>query len=492
LAATYNNIGVVYSEQNQYKLALENLNKALQLRIEANDISGRINTLNELGNLFEKNKAIDKCYKTIDEAYNLAVTAKDQYYTGLCGRKLGSMLIARGQTERGLMLLEQAVKIGQELNNAELNKNAHLSLFEYYNSRNDFARALEHFQQYSKISENVQTAQNSLKMQSLQQSLELERNANELRKAENEVKLLRQEKEKQQNQIMLQRILLGVSLLIIVLIIIIGFMGYGRYKIKRKHNQLLQEQNQRIEEANSELKKREEELIQLNATKDKFFTVIAHDIRNPLNTLLNLSHIIIEKSSELKAEEVLNFNQMIHDSASNLNTLLENLLNWAKSNTNKMRLHQVPLKLKPAVNGVILIHKITAHNKHITLTNNVPDDIEVYADQHMLTSILRNLISNAIKFTPEGGEITILAKDTYWTVDITVTDTGQGISSENIKKLFRLDHHFSTLGTLNEAGTGLGLILVKEFAEKNNGKISVSSEQGKGSSFTVTLPTGKD
>ena len=314
---------------------------------------------------------------------------------------------------------------------------------------------------------------------------------NEIRNIENEVKLLRQSNDIQELKLTKQKYF-SVSLLIVVFFALIsGALFYSRYKIKKKHNKLLEQQYAAIEEANERLKISEANLVKLNATKDRYFMVIAHDIKNPLSSLLNLSQIIIEKFENLKGEQVQEFNKMIYESATNLYNLLENLLSWARSNTNRIRFNPLPMKLSPVVNNIILLNKLSASNKNITFTGDIPEDIEVYADLQMLTSILRNLVSNALKFTPEGGSVTIKARDRYSLIEISVTDTGMGISTNDAEKLFRIDTHFTTQGTGNESGTGLGLLLVKEFVEKNKGKITFSSEPGKGSTFTFTIPTGK-
>jgi signal transduction histidine kinase len=259
------------------------------------------------------------------------------------------------------------------------------------------------------------------------------------------------------------------------------------YFLKRKTNNALKDQYALLKETNAQLVARENELKKLNNTKDKYFSIIAHDIKNPLSALMNLSHIIIEKFDTLTDDKIQEFNKMIHESANNLHTLLENLLYWARANTNKIKYNPENIKLKTVINNIFLINKLSAIQKNIQLVDNT-DNYEVYADLQMLTSIMRNLVSNAIKFTREGGKIEITGSNQGRTIDISIADNGVGMSEEDIDKLFRLDTHFSGRGTNNEAGTGLGLILVKEFVEKNQGKISVWSEPGKGSIFTFSIP----
>jgi signal transduction histidine kinase/uncharacterized protein HemY len=492
IASSYNSLGNIFIEIGQTDKAIENFLKALEIRRKINDITGQLITLNDLGNIYEKLKKTDKSQTSYLAAYQLAVASNNLFYQALCGRKLAEIKINTNQLAEAEKMLVQSEALSIKLKNAELIKNVHYAWYLLFQQKKIYQTALEHFVKYSNLNDSILSAQNSQRMRSIQQNLELEKNAVDLRKAESEVQNLLQEKEIQSAKLERQKFLMIILIIILVLFIAIGLAIYNRYQIKKKMNVQLKEQNEQIEKANEQLKQKETELTALNATKDKFFTVVAHDLRNPLASLLNFSYLIVEKSDTLDTEQLKHFNQMVHESASNLNNLLENLLNWARSNTNKMRFYPLPQKLKPVVNSILLLNKITAENKKIKLVNTITDDIEVYADQQMLTSVIRNLVSNALKFTPEGGTITISAKDGFRDVEISVADTGKGISPEHLANLFRMDSHHSTPGTDNEVGTGLGLILVKEFVEKNQGKITAKSTVNEGSTFTFTLPTGKD
>jgi signal transduction histidine kinase/Tfp pilus assembly protein PilF len=491
IAASLNNLGNVYSELNQTAKATSLLTEALQIRNEIKDAGGQIATLNDLGNLYEKSNNNPKAKASFEEAYKLANATNNSYYIGLCSRKLAEGLLDLHQTQKAFDLLEISYRAGVKINNAELRKNALFSLSQYYKKSGDFEKALDHFQHYAAIQDSQQLALSTRKMLGIQQNLELVKKNNELKSIESEVTLLRQEKAIQAMDLQRKNLLLIFLALVLIFALIVGILIHNRSQIQKKSHALLTQQYALVEEANERLRNSEEELTKLNASKDKFFAVIAHDIKNPLSGLLNLSQIIIEKFDTLKAEEIQSFNLMIHESASNLFNLLENLLNWARANTNKMRFSPLPMKLLPVVNTILVLNKLSASSKKIEIRSEVPDDIEVYADLNMLTSILRNLLSNAIKFTSEGGLVIIKAVDKYRMIEISVTDNGIGLVTSDIEKLFRLDKHFTTPGTGNETGSGLGLILVKEFVEKNKGKVTVTSEPAKGSTFTFTLPTGR-
>lgn len=231
-----------------------------------------------------------------------------------------------------------------------------------------------------------------------------------------------------------------------------------------------------------------EELKALNATKDKFFSIIAHDLKNPLNVITGYSESLEEMKSTFPEERARKAVSRIYKSAINLNKLLENLLEWSRMQIGKKEFVPRELKLNYVINDNIVLLSGMANSKAIELTSDVEEDLSVIADHNMLKTVLRNLITNALKFTPRGGKVKISAKDRGDCIEVSVMDTGIGISQENQKKLFRIDAPYVTAGTEQEIGTGLGLVLCRDFIKKHRGKIWVESEIDKGSIFTFTLP----
>ncbi|HEY5534932.1 MAG TPA: PAS domain S-box protein [Ignavibacteria bacterium] len=243
--------------------------------------------------------------------------------------------------------------------------------------------------------------------------------------------------------------------------------------------------------AEEQMKKYTAELKELNATKDKFFSIIAHDLRNPLHGILAFAKMLSTEYHTLSRLDIQHSAEIIHRVASEAHSLLENLLEWAQSQTGKIPFHPEKLYLNYIINKQIEICKPSAIKKNISFNFEAGDDIMIYTDENMIKTILRNLISNAIKFTNINGSVIVKAvrKDGY--AEISVIDNGIGIPSRDLPKLFNLENHYTVKGTENEPGTGLGLILCKEFVEKNGGEIKVSSEENKGSNFTFTIPVFK-
>jgi two-component system sensor histidine kinase/response regulator len=260
-----------------------------------------------------------------------------------------------------------------------------------------------------------------------------------------------------------------------------------RKQLQEQNSQLQQEILER-KQVEATLRESEQQLRELNASKDKFFTIIAHDLKGPLSSLKDLSQLA-EKNFNTKNPDILKDIILLQRTTTeNLFKLLENLLTWSRIQRGMLAYEpqQIPL-------GILIAHNIDlftamADQKQLTLNNSMPEGIGVYADLNMVDTVIRNLISNAIKFTYPGGRIDISARYDERDVEIAVTDTGMGIDPEHLPKLFRIETKYKRLGTAHETGTGLGLILCKELIEKNHGRIWAESEVKQGSVFRFILP----
>lgn len=242
-------------------------------------------------------------------------------------------------------------------------------------------------------------------------------------------------------------------------------------------------------------KKFEEQLIQyteelklLNASKDKFFSIISHDLRSPFNSLLGLTEYISQSYDEMTPQDIKSSIASIYNSSRQVYALILNLLEWSMIQSGRIKVDKSIINLKELGNEIKDLYEQAANQKRLELTINISEEIFVYADKYMIDTIIRNFVSNSIKFTNPGGKITVKGIINGDNAEVSVTDTGVGISAENQKNLFRIDEQFRREGTENEKGTGLGLILCKEFIEKNNGVLWVESQEGKGSRFSFTLP----
>jgi len=241
----------------------------------------------------------------------------------------------------------------------------------------------------------------------------------------------------------------------------------------------------------SKLKESEKSLKEMNASKDRLFSIIAHDLKSPFTALLGFSEMMAVEAETLTKEEVKAYSENIFNVAKNVHNLLENLLHWSRFQTGRFTYKPEEFKLNAVINDVINLFSNNAKSKGISLINLTPKEYTAFGDMGMLQSTLRNLVSNSIKFTNENGKISIKVDEEGDLLRISVKDNGIGIGKSNIPKLFQIDIQYTTNGTSNEKGTGLGLLLSKEMVEKNGGTMLVESTKGKGSMFSFTIPRYK-
>lgn len=308
-----------------------------------------------------------------------------------------------------------------------------------------------------------------------------------------------------------------------------GFLTLGNYssvnpsiwaQVYRKQNELLivggvnatqlLDQNKIMHQLNSEISNLQRELIrekitlqntlrqlnqtndtlkELNISKDRFISILAHDLKSPFNGILGFLSLLTEDIHKYSIDEVEKIIKLINTSANNTYNLLEEILTWARAQSGKTPFNPQKHNISTICETIFDNLNLTAATKNITIDYSTLKDTHIYADKDMIHAVLRNLVSNAIKFTNYGGTINIYAKQHNSTIEITVSDTGIGIPPNTTSKLFDASHKISTNGTANEKGTGLGLLLCKEFVEKHDGKIWVKSSVGKGSDFKFTVPS---
>lgn len=270
--------------------------------------------------------------------------------------------------------------------------------------------------------------------------------------------------------------IMGSVIALIVLISVISVISFFIIK-----NRMIHQMNIMMETENS--------LRKTNTTKDKLFSIIGHDLRSPFNGILGASELLLGNLREYSlSEEAEGLLQIINSSAINALTLLDNLLNWAKSQTGLITVNPEKTKVSSIIREVLHVSDTRARLKNIRLIYHPQEDIEINTDKNLLEIILLNLVSNAIKFTRVQGEVTVSANRSPGRIEISVADNGIGIGEEELKKIFDSNLQYTSRGTADEKGSGIGLILCKEFVELLGGSIWVNSEQGKGSNFVFTLP----
>jgi len=273
--------------------------------------------------------------------------------------------------------------------------------------------------------------------------------------------------------------------------LVIAPIGFSFWRIRLLHNQR-EKLEEQVAERTTEIQSKNELLKDLNSTKDKLFSVISHDLRSPFNAILGFEDLLVNNYDEFSETERKDMIRQVHTTTNQVYSLVENLLNWAKIQNRSIQHHPIAFNLKEVIDDISELYQNIALAKGITVDHQIPEGLVPFADIHLMETILRNLISNAIKFTPTGGSILIIASQRNSTIEISVTDSGIGMTREQIVTLFNLETTQPKYGTNGEKGSGLGLVLCKEFVEKNGGTITVESQPGKGSTFGFTIPAAKD
>lgn len=462
---SYEQIGNLYLKQNNYTKANEYFLQSLNLYKELNNMAGEASTRFQLGNigaaLHQNNQAIQQYQISLalSKRLNMLPLQAANY------NALAKTYEEQGEFEQAIQQAKQAQRIAQ-------NSNLKIELEMAYETLSRLYKVTEKPQQaktFESLSKNIKDSlynDSTLKqLADLQLRYESEKSKQQLLLQEKEQTILSSEllREKQKQNMFLS----------LLSVLIIGFTVVGYLFIRN------QKQTKR-------LKEQKEELGQLNQVKDRFFSIISHDLRNNLTTM-KLYFDLISNPDYKPDEDAKEFSKQISSSVENTIDLLENLLVWAQAQIKGIDVKPQTLDVHALVVDNIALLGGSAHQKGIELINET-SSFTIWADEDMMNLVIRNLISNAIKFTQHGGKVTVRAYQAEGKINIEVIDTGVGISSEVLEHLFTKNANPSTLGTANEKGTGLGLLLCKEFVEKNNGNISVTSVPTKGSTFTIQLP----
>jgi len=538
LAKALNNLGIIYFSLGRYEDALKHYNEALLIEIETNNLLGQAINYNSIAEIYQRKEEFERAI----ELYNISIEVNIQNNSllgvAICNNDLGYTYFLMGEYKTAKEYYTLAYNYFKDkkkyrelaynqlkMGNLSHKTKSYSEAIRYYTEcerlvTNYRFRSIEHncYLGFSETYEKL--AYFSLSLQYSKKALEVYKMINkeeyskisaeleakyQIKSIKHKNKLLVEKDRIKENIIVRQRITGGLIILIIVsLIVIIILIHLSRKKIN-KHKELLEKKNfeilshneeiisqkEQINKQNNELNSQKNELEDVNASKDLFFSIIAHDLRNPFNAFLSLSEIILESYETLEDEEIIEMVGLINESAENAYRLLENLLIWAKSQKGALETKPETFSMDYICEEVLEDVKMRAINKNIDLDCNNELNTMVFADKNMIMTIIRNLLSNAIKFTPSGGKVKISTKKTDNKVEVSISDTGIGISPESIELIFDIDKKFTRKGTNNEGGSGLGLILCKDFIEKNNGTISIKSEVNLGSTFTITIPSAE-
>lgn len=471
LAAALSNIGLAYIEKKDYQSAEKFFFEAESILKETQMVNYLANTYLSIANLYFAKEDYKKSLDYSLKAHQIFTKIKDSL-TGVWN------MIGRNYTKlKKFSEAKNYLSIGERLykerNYKSLLLQSYFGLAEYYEAKNDWKSAFYYKSLYSKAKEEIYEEEQNEKISNLLAFFEINAKQQEVDLLKKDVELNKLQLKKNENEIFI----------IVITAILLALLLAGSvflYSMKSRNKKA-------IEEKNIQLEKALEELREINQTKDKFFSIIAHDIKNPIASVKQVTELLTNDFIEISEEEKKEFMDSLHTSSINLLNLLDNLLTWARSQTGKLNPKKTELSVKSILREQIEIIRPAAEDKEIDIIVNV-DDFKSYGDYNMISTVIRNLLSNAVKFTRNKGRVEINTEVSNGFGNLSIKDNGVGISQEMMDKLFRLGKNRSTLGTNKEEGTGLGLILCREFVEKNGGKINVESTIGEGSTFSFSLP----
>lgn len=474
IAAELNMMGQIYAFQNNYKTAILYYKRALEQNKKNKNTYGTTISLYNIGNSEYELKNYTTAIEYFKESLILSEKINDQIGVLLAYKSIGLTHKKLNKFNSALDYYKKSLDLAIVLDLKEEKLDIYNSYAELYGTIGNHYKSVDYLEKFIALKDSIYNENSSKQIAEMQTKYDSEKKEkeNELLRKNNEIQNL--EIAKQTN---LRNSFIGVSILVILMI----FILLNRFIIKKKANQLLILKNEVISNQRDELK-------EINSTKDKFFSIISHDLRSPFNVILGFTNLLVEEYNNLDDTQIRKIISSLNSSSQSAFELLANLLTWAQTQTRGIEINKEQLNLKKLVESSIAPYALNASVKNIKIVINVPSESMLSIDKNTSITFIGNLVNNAIKFTPEGGTITIRYHENADNIELHIIDTGVGMTSEIIGKLFKIEESISTRGTNNEKGTGLGLILCKEFINKNGGDISVISEVGKGSEFIITLP----
>lgn len=481
IAYNYNLNGTIYQKKNEWDMALSSFKLSLELRLKNKDISGAASSFINIGDCFLELQQPDSAYHYFKKGIAFYDMAGFSNY-GKSYLSLGKYYLSKHNYTEALKYLNVAIERARQMKSPDNIQKAYEVIHSIYYNQKDYKKAYDFQLLARNIGDTLHKSDYIRKITTLELNYAFEQ---QVRKKELEDL---KNKASYESRLYKQKIILYGLIFTLLSISVITFFIYRNLKYVSKTNLLLKEYNEEISKQKIAIQSQNEQLHDLNATKDKFFNIIAHDLKNPFNGILGISDHIVNSWRETSYEEAIAMITMIRDSSQNAFNLLENLLEWSRAQTGRIDFNPEQFLLLDLAEEVTGLMNHLSQQKNIPVKCSIDPDFQIFADKNMIHTVMRNLISNAIKFTEPDGEIEILAGLVDKEVRITVKDTGIGISSKNIEKLFKISEKVASLGTKNEKGTGLGLLLCKEFIDKHEGKIWVESELAKGSRFIFTIP----
>ncbi len=461
------NIGRAQMLREENYEALENFNKALELRTDIDQVSGKAVCYKYIADIYLE--LGDNALALENYRHSLEVVDKnmDKDLYANIHTMLAKAYFLNGNYDLATANAEKSMKIASDVGAKLIIRDNYQILSDIDLKTGKYKSAAKHLERIINYNDTLFNQQLSEKMFNLEYRFEKQRK-------QAEIDLLN--KDKQINELELRRARTYNSALLIILALITALFVFVSISLKhrREHNKLLEKQKK--------------ELDNINKTKDKMFLIIGHDLRGPIGNLKSLIEMLLEDEEIASNKSLLETFSIFMKSVQSVSDLLENLLLWAKSQRNEISFSPENISINTIINRNLQLFRTIADHKGIKLNARMADNYDVFADKNMLMTVVRNIISNSIKYTPTGGSINIAIEHDNQYNKVIIKDTGVGFDEETAHKILDTKNFYTTSGTNNEVGSGLGLLLSKEFVEMNGGKIWAESTPGMGATFYFTVP----
>ncbi|MBT7994414.1 MAG: tetratricopeptide repeat-containing sensor histidine kinase [Bacteroidetes bacterium] len=461
--SSLNNIGSIYDKQHKDSLALVYYFKSTYLSESVGDSWSGAYAIGNIGSVYNrmgmKDSAIYYCLKSL----RFFRKFKDKNGIAKALLTLANVHFENSDLDSTFYYLEEGYSIAKEIHDMDLMLSYNKLYSDYYILFNNYEKAYFYHKAYTETKDSIYAEKTKNKITDYQIEIETAQI-----QAEKEIQELRARKSLTQR---------NFSILISFLVLLLAILFFSRYTLKKRTNTLLEQKNVELQNANN--------------TKDKFFAIVSHDLKNQLTAFQNISSVLAENFKTIAEEKKHHLILRINTASNTLYGVLENLLTWSSSQLQGVDYKPFVLSIKSVCENTIKELRLNAERKKITFSCEISDNLEAFADENMLRTVIRNLTNNAVKFSPEDSNIELKAELQNEMVFISVIDHGIGLSKSDVEKLFRIDVNHKEIGSGKDKGSGLGLVITKEFVEKMGGQIFIESELGKGSSFSFSIPAKK-
>lgn len=492
IAKYYLKIGVIYYLKENYNKSLEFYKQALNFVGNSNDdtnLKGKSIIYNNMALNYKSLGSVEKSLEMINKSediINKIGLDSYEFYTLTSFSEIYSKLNKFNESEKYLL---KAIELAKKEENSNDEKNAIYLLYNLYKKFNKYEMALVTYQNYKNMSDSLINLEMTDRLVEFQTVYEMEKRNQENEALKTANRLQREKAELERQSFILTSLF---SLLVIVVLMVLFYFRKRATNVLVLSNITIEGQNARLLELNENLRKSESTLRHSNTTKDKFISIIAHDLKNPMHSIGFSADLMINYYHNLDDDKKLVHLKGIYKTSNHAYDLLENLLHWARAQSKAISYEPNNINISEVIKDVVDLSFNSADNKNVSILNNVTKSYDVYVDRNMIETVIRNLLSNSIKFSNENGKIEISLFVIKEYAIIEVNDNGIGIPENIIDKLFKIEEQISTPGTMKESGTGLGLLLCKEFVTINRGDIWVESIFGEGSTFKFTIPMNKN